>query len=215
LFLSHNRVAVSKESRPPFEGTTSAAIFDSILHKTPDALERWNPALPAALDEIIRKAQAKNCEQRYQNAGELREDLTRLKQQLSSGPTPTVAVAQALRRPAISVVSARNPRGGAGDRRVCRNSEKEFFNSLFSPSTRFTKLRPRICRSKVSRVAESHPSFVPSMLVSYGIIVRQNGPIQIARDCAPEFTGKSVVSVVDCGVTALPLPCTGLHSWLR
>jgi formylglycine-generating enzyme required for sulfatase activity len=87
----------------PFEGTTSAAIFDSILHKTPDTLERWNPALPSALDEIIRKAQAKKCEERYQTAGELREDLTRLNQQISSGPTPTVAVAQALRRPAISV----------------------------------------------------------------------------------------------------------------
>ena len=87
----------------PFEGTTSAAIFDSILHKTADPMERWNPAVPAALDEIIRKAQAKKCEQRYQTAAELREDLTRLKQQLSSGPTPTVAVAQALRRPAISV----------------------------------------------------------------------------------------------------------------
>ena len=87
----------------PFEGTTSAAIFDSILHKTPDTVERWNPALPAALGEIIRKAQAKKCEQRYRTAGELREDLTRLKQQLSSGPTSTAAVAQALRRPAISV----------------------------------------------------------------------------------------------------------------
>jgi eukaryotic-like serine/threonine-protein kinase len=73
------------------------------LHKTPDTLERWNPAVPAALDEIIRKAQAKKCKQRYQTARELGEDLTRLKQQLSSGPTPTVAVAAALRRPAISV----------------------------------------------------------------------------------------------------------------
>src|SRR6266852_576966 len=111
-------------------------------------------------------------------------------------------------------VSARNPRGGAGDRRVCRNSEKEFFNSLFSPSTRFTKLRPRICPRSFA-LRKVTPEFVPSMLVSYGIIVRQNEPMQIARDCAPEFTGKSVVSVVHCGATALPLPCTGLHFWLR
>ena len=87
----------------PFPGSTSAAIFDNILHKTPDPVERENPALPGALDQIIRKAQAKKCEQRYQTAGELREDLARLKQQISSGPTPTAAVAQALRRPLISI----------------------------------------------------------------------------------------------------------------
>jgi eukaryotic-like serine/threonine-protein kinase len=87
----------------PFEGTTTAAVFDSILHKDPDPVERWNSAAPAALEKIISKAQAKQPEQRYQTAGELRDDLTYLKQKLSSGPTPTAAVAQALRKPSVSV----------------------------------------------------------------------------------------------------------------
>jgi serine/threonine protein kinase/formylglycine-generating enzyme required for sulfatase activity len=87
----------------PFEGETSAAIFDGILHKTPEPTRRWNPVVPVALDAIIRKAQAKACEHRYQTAGELRDDLARLKQQLSSGPTPTEAVIRALRRPVISI----------------------------------------------------------------------------------------------------------------
>jgi eukaryotic-like serine/threonine-protein kinase len=87
----------------PFEGMTTAAIFDSILHKDPDPVERWNSAAPAALEKIISKAQAKQPEQRYQTAGELRDDLTYLKQKLSSGPAPTAAVARALRKPAVSV----------------------------------------------------------------------------------------------------------------
>jgi eukaryotic-like serine/threonine-protein kinase len=87
----------------PFEGTTTAAIFDSILHKTPDPVERWNSGVPIALEKIISKAQAKQPGQRYQTAGELRDDLTHLKQKLVSGPTPTAAVAQALRKPAVSV----------------------------------------------------------------------------------------------------------------
>ncbi len=87
----------------PFDGSTAAAIFDGILHKTPEPIEGWNPGLPATLEKIIRKAQAKEPEQRYQTAGEIRNDLLRLKQQLSSGPTPVAAVAQALRRPSITV----------------------------------------------------------------------------------------------------------------
>jgi eukaryotic-like serine/threonine-protein kinase len=70
----------------PFDGSTSAAIFDGILHKIPDPVERSNPNIPAALEKIIRKAQTKEPEQRYQTAGEIRDDLMRLKQQLSSGP---------------------------------------------------------------------------------------------------------------------------------
>jgi formylglycine-generating enzyme required for sulfatase activity/cephalosporin-C deacetylase-like acetyl esterase/predicted Ser/Thr protein kinase len=87
----------------PFEGTTTAAIFDSILHKTPDPVGRWNSGVPTALEKIIGKAQAKQPEQRYQTASELRDDLTQLKQELSSGPTPVAAVAKALRKPAVSV----------------------------------------------------------------------------------------------------------------
>jgi serine/threonine protein kinase/formylglycine-generating enzyme required for sulfatase activity/cephalosporin-C deacetylase-like acetyl esterase len=87
----------------PFDGSTSAAIFDGILHKIPDPVERSNPNIPAALEKIIRKAQTKEPEQRYQTAGEIRDDLMRLKQQLSSGPTPVAAVTQALRKPAVTI----------------------------------------------------------------------------------------------------------------
>ncbi len=87
----------------PFDGSTSAAIFDGILHKTPEPVELWNPGVPAALEKIILKAQAKQPEQRYQTAGEIHEDLMRLKRQLSSAPTPVAAVAQALTKPAVTI----------------------------------------------------------------------------------------------------------------
>jgi formylglycine-generating enzyme required for sulfatase activity len=90
----------------PFEGSTSAAIFDGILHKTPDPVERWNPGVLPTLEKIILKAQAKQPEQRYQTACELHDDLVRLKQQLSSGPTLSAAVAQALHKSSIWVPMA-------------------------------------------------------------------------------------------------------------
>ena len=69
----------------PFQGETAAVIFDAILNRTPTAVRRLNPKLPAKLEEIINKALEKDQEVRYQHASELRADLKRLKRDLDSG----------------------------------------------------------------------------------------------------------------------------------
>jgi len=83
---------------PAFSGTTSAVVFDAILHKAPTSPVRLNPDCPAELERIINKTLEKDRGLRYQSASELRTDLKRLKRDTDSG---RVVAAISDRRPAV------------------------------------------------------------------------------------------------------------------
>jgi serine/threonine protein kinase/tetratricopeptide (TPR) repeat protein len=83
--------------RTAFGGSTSAAIFDAILHKTPVSALRLNSEVSAELERIIDKLLEKDRELRYQSAADVRADLKRLKRDTDSGRSVAVS---AMREPA-------------------------------------------------------------------------------------------------------------------
>jgi len=87
----------------PFLGTTSAVIFDGILHQTPTSPIQLNSRLPDGLARIICKALEKDRGKRYQSARELADDLKQLRQQVSSGEIARAQVAQVVLKPTILV----------------------------------------------------------------------------------------------------------------
>jgi len=73
----------------PFAGSTSALIFDGILHSEAAPATRLNSRLPFAMENIFSKALEKDTDLRYQTAAELRADLKRLKRDLDSNRKPS------------------------------------------------------------------------------------------------------------------------------
>jgi non-specific serine/threonine protein kinase len=69
----------------PFQGETSAVIFEAILNREPAPVTQLNAALPADLGRILQKALEKERALRHQTATDLKTDLMRLKRDTDSG----------------------------------------------------------------------------------------------------------------------------------
>ncbi len=82
--------------REAFGGTTTAVIFDGILHGQPVPPARVRPEVPAELERILDKALEKDRSLRYQSAAELKADLLRLRR-ASHSQVPSAPAAAAPR----------------------------------------------------------------------------------------------------------------------
>ncbi len=69
----------------PFQGDTSAVVFEAILNREPPSINQVNAALPAELNRILSKALEKDRGLRYQTATDFKTDLLRLKRDIDSG----------------------------------------------------------------------------------------------------------------------------------
>jgi serine/threonine protein kinase/Tol biopolymer transport system component len=77
----------------PFQGQTTAAAFDSLIHSVPEWPLRFDPATPLELERIVRKALEKDPARRYATAADMRTDLQNLRRAMESGQAPATGPA--------------------------------------------------------------------------------------------------------------------------
>jgi Tol biopolymer transport system component/serine/threonine protein kinase len=77
--------------KQPFSGSSNAVIFEGILNREPVSPVQLNPQLPPQFEPLIYKTLEKDREIRSQTAGEIRADLKRLKRDIDSGKSASMA----------------------------------------------------------------------------------------------------------------------------
>ena len=82
----------------PFDGSTSAVIFEALLGRAPVPVRERNPKIPPELERIIGRLLEKDRETRYQSAADVRADLKRVERDSSSGGAAIVTARPASRR---------------------------------------------------------------------------------------------------------------------
>ncbi|MGA7928270.1 MAG: serine/threonine-protein kinase, partial [Candidatus Sulfotelmatobacter sp.] len=73
----------------PFNGESTAVIFDAILNRAPVPLSQLNSEAPNELERIVNKCLEKDRDLRYQHASDVRTDLQRLKRDTDPGRVST------------------------------------------------------------------------------------------------------------------------------
>jgi eukaryotic-like serine/threonine-protein kinase len=93
----------------PFTGDTAMSILTSIMRDTPRSIAELKRDVPADFARIVRRCLAKDPEDRYQTAKDLRNDLRGLREDLNSGERASVASSSSsagMARPVSSAAAA-------------------------------------------------------------------------------------------------------------
>jgi Tol biopolymer transport system component len=109
----------------PFKGDSSVSVLSSVLRDTPPLVTDSRPGLPREMARIVKRCLAKDPEERYQSAKDLRNDLKTLKEDSDSGelarrsavgatPASGVTGAVSTTTPAAAPTSRRWIWGGLG-----------------------------------------------------------------------------------------------------
>ncbi|MFN8179236.1 MAG: protein kinase [bacterium] len=83
---------------PPFAEVSGGALLDAIIHREPEPIARTTYEVPPELERIIRKAMAKEREERYPDMRDLLVDIRTLRREVDGGSTSGRALRPAPRR---------------------------------------------------------------------------------------------------------------------
>ncbi|MEO5894146.1 MAG: protein kinase [Vicinamibacterales bacterium] len=86
----------------PFAGETPMSVLSAIMKDTPKGISEVRQGLPRELSKIVNRCLAKDVEDRYQSAKDLRNDLRALKNELTSGELQPITVSGVSAAPAAA-----------------------------------------------------------------------------------------------------------------
>lgn len=84
--------------RRAFDGKTQASLVAAILERDPPTAASLQPAMPRALDRLVRKCLAKEPEKRWQAAGDVCDELRWISEEGSDVPPKTLVPPESKRR---------------------------------------------------------------------------------------------------------------------
>ncbi len=84
--------------RRAFDGKSSISVMSAILEKEPEPISSTHPLAPTALDHIVQRSLAKDPEERWQSAGDIKGELQWLSGQSHSGTVPALKAIPAIAR---------------------------------------------------------------------------------------------------------------------
>jgi Tol biopolymer transport system component/predicted Ser/Thr protein kinase len=90
----------------PFAGDTPMSVMSAIMKDTPKSVTEVRPGLPRELSKIVNRCLAKDVEDRYQSAKDLRNDLRALKNELTSGELQPITGSGESAKPSAAKVAA-------------------------------------------------------------------------------------------------------------
>ena len=155
----------------PFQGDTAAVIFDAILNRTPLQALRFNPNLPAKLEEIIDKALEKDRDMRYQHASEMRSDLKRLQRDSGSGHRTAAQTPEATESPLQRATSQAAVAGTS----VAAQSSAAFPPAPQNSPSHSSAPQVTASGSNVSAVAREHKFGLAAIVVVALVLVAAGG----------------------------------------
>jgi len=94
---------------PAFTGNSAIEISSQILHVDPPKPSEIKPDIPPGLESVVIKAMAKEVEDRYQSAGEMLEDLNRLRGSVSGSSQMLTRPLTLDRRPTRETAAVTSP----------------------------------------------------------------------------------------------------------
>jgi len=175
----------------PFQGDTSAVIFEAILNRAPVPPVRLNPQLPGEFEHIVNRALNKDREQRYRTAAEIAADLRHIAEQASSPiVTGTVHAPRVAASSEVVLLYKRNAHPdeellGIAEKGLRARGYQVFIDRHLVVGMEWAReIEQRISRAEAVVVLLSAAS-VQSEMLAY--------EIQIAREAAQRREGKPLI----------------------